>query len=375
MDSSETFDRLVIGVAELLRQGRRYPFPDLLQQACNKLALEMKAVLYPKTLKGFLTLLERPMRMWYPLRLPQEFDPDFGLLYEGDLSEEASQYLYEELIERAKLPLSATTAAQQIALENFQFQKLLERLRKAYIEDAETAQKEYVLLRRFLIQYPYTTREQLNKTFFRAKFVSPDDVGKLYEDCLTNISYWNCERCGPLTERHGQLRGIKPRICGDHRQHLPHVQQVQWQQGLRRLKQGIHHRVCLPGIPEIRLFSALENLHQQYQDILCTVHIYPGIDRYDLQLRFSNELVWAIDVKDYSDPYKLARKLVPLYNEGSLRHDEGFYVIPSHHLSRNENYIEVLREESTLPKSIHFLNDSNFEKRVIAKIKQLQQGA
>lgn len=376
MDSSETFDRLVVGLAEFLRQGIKYPYPGLLCHACNKLALEMIAVSYPHTFKGFLALLEEPVRAWYPLKLPEEFDSDFGLLYEGELSEEANQYLYEELIERAKLPETATASAKQIALENFQFQRLLERLQKVYTDsDPGAAQQEYVLLRRFLIEHPYTTLEELRQTFSRTRHISLEEVGELYEDCLTNAPYWNCNRCGPLTEKYGQLKGIKPKVCNDHRKDLSYIQQIPWQRGLRRIKFGIHCRVCLPGIPEMRLFRTLEQLHEQHPNHLYVVHIYPGIDRYDLQLQFGDGSVWAVDVKDYSNPYNLAPKLIPLYSEGELRYDESFYVIPSQRLSQRENYIRILREEAiALPESTHLVSDILFERQVIAKIEQLHEG-
>lgn len=64
----------------------------------------MSTVSYPRTLNGLLALLEKPVRTWYPRSLlPREFDPDFGLTYEGWLSESASRYLYDELFDRAKL--------------------------------------------------------------------------------------------------------------------------------------------------------------------------------------------------------------------------------------------------------------------------------
>lgn len=375
MCSSETFDCLVVGLEAFLRQNTKYPYPDLLRHACNKLALKMTAVPYPRTLNGLLVLLEKPVRTWYPLDLPTEFDSDFGLLYDGRLNEEASRYFYEELLDRAKLPESASAVIKQIVLENFQFQRLLERLQEAYDSDAGRAQQEYVLLRPFLIENPYTTTEQLRKAFSKTRYISIEEVGELYEDCKENGPCWNCDRCGPLSEKYGQLRGIKPSACNDHRKDLPYVRRVAWERGLRRIKFGIHWRVCLPGIPEIRLFRALEQLHKEHPEYLSAVYLYPGIDRYDIQLCFGDESVWAVDIKDYRNPYNLAPKLTSLYGEGDLRYDESFYVFPIHRLQQREDYIKILREEATaLPDSTHLLSDVAFEKRVIAKIEHLRKG-
>ncbi|MEH1963555.1 MAG: hypothetical protein V7L05_27660 [Nostoc sp.] len=328
---SDEFNSLVLGLAEFVRRDGRYPYPELLRHALNKLALEVTAVTYPRTLTGLLGLLEKPVKTWYPQRLlPKEFDSDFGLLYEGGLSEEASRYLYEELLEQGKIPEFATAATKQMAIENFSFKKILQSLQEVYNNDndPERIQQEYVLLRRFLIENPYTTSAQLRKVFSKTRYIDTQEVGELYENCQVDELCWNCDRCGPLFKKYGKLRGIKPSACNDHRQNLPFIRQITWKQGLRRLKFGIHLRICLPGIPEMRLFKVLEELQSKYSDQLCAIHLYPGIDRYDLQLRFCDQSTWAVDIKDYRSPYNLAPKLTPLFGEGDLRYDESFYVIP-----------------------------------------------
>jgi hypothetical protein len=373
---SKNFDNLIFGLAEFIRREAKYPYPKMLSHALNKLALDLTKVSYPRTLTGLLALLEKPVKTWYPPSLlPKEFDSDFGLVYEGSLSEEASRYLYEELLERTKLSNSASAVAQQIAIENFQFQKILERLQEIYNTDhyPEQVQQEYVWLRRFLIENPYTTTVQLRKVFSQTRHLSIQEVGELYEECEENEPCWNCDRCGPLFEKYGQLRGIKPSACNDHRQDLPYVQKLTWKQGLRRLKFGIHWRICLPGIPEMRLFKVLEDLQSNYSEQLCAIHLYPGIDRYDLQLCFCNGSNWAVDVKDYRDPYNLAPKLTSLFGEGDLHYDESFYVIPNQRLQQREDYLEILREQAKkLPSSTHLLSETAFGKRVMTKIECLQ---
>ncbi len=149
---------------------------------------------YPRTLEGLFSLLEKPLHTWYPLAIPKEFDSEYGFIYDKALSEEASQYFYEQLIKRGQLPEFASVKVQQLALENFLFQRLLERLQEANENDAERALQEYVLLRRFLIENPYTTLESLRKTFSKTRYISINDVGELYEDCKENESYSCCDR-------------------------------------------------------------------------------------------------------------------------------------------------------------------------------------
>jgi hypothetical protein len=226
-----------------------------------------------------------------------------------------------------------------------------------------------------LIEHPYATTEQLRAAFWALHYLSAQEVGGLYgEDLSPDQPCWLCEQCGPLTEQYGQLRGIKPSLCNDHRPELVHVRRVPWQRGLRRITNGIHWRVCLPGIPEMRLFHQLQALRQQHPEQLCPVHLWPGIDRYDLQLRFADGAVWAVDLKYYPKPDALAPHLTPIYGEGNLRYDESFYVVPVRCLAR-DNYLQIAREHATnLPASTYLISDIAFEQCVAEQIAHLQKG-
>ena len=361
-----------MGLAEFFYQDSKYPHPDLLRLSCNKLALKITAPPYQRTTEGFFTLLEKPLYEWCPFNIPQEFDKEFGLIYDGALSEEASEYFYEHLLNEEQI-FNLSTKNKQIALENFQFRKLLNSLQNAYEENAEVAQEEYVLLRRFLIDNPYATDEQIREAFSKTRYIRSSEVGELYEDCQQDKTYWCCDNCGPLIEKDGGLRGIKPSVCNDLRKNLNQVYKISWERGLRQIKRGIHWRVCLPGIPEIKLFENLKKLQQDNSKYLLAVNLWPGIDRYDLQLRFSDDSVWAVDVKDYRSPYALARSLTTIYGEGSLRYDKSFYVIPQHRLRQRKDYIDILREEAKLSKSIQIKSEIAFEELVIEKISSLSK--
>ncbi|MGB3653588.1 MAG: hypothetical protein WBA41_20565 [Rivularia sp. (in: cyanobacteria)] len=118
----------------------------------------------------------------------------------------------------------------------------------------------------------------------------------------------------------------------------------------------------------------MKQLQQEHSKYLCAVNLWSGIDRYDLQLRFNDDSVWAIDVKDYRDPYLLARSLSKIYGEGSLNYDKSFYVIPQHRLRNRKDYIDILQEEAKqLPKSVQIISEIAFEELVIDKITRLSK--
>ena len=375
---TELFDYLVISLKDFLSQEKKYPYPDLLRHAMNSLALEMKkSIPFPKTMNGFLQLLEKPVKDWCPSNfISKEFDRDFGLIDEGSLSEEANDYLHEELITKGRIPENDNSCIQQLAINNKKFISVLEKLRDVYNNiDPEQAQQEYLLFRPFLIQNQYTNLSQIRKSFLRTKHISIIEVGELYEECQENQIYWYCDRCGILTEKYGRLKGIKPRLCGNHHKNQSYVHQIKWKTDLLRIKDGIHQRVCFPGIPELNLCLALEELKEKNSNYLHQVKLYPGLDRYDLQLRFSDDAVWAIDIKDVRDPYKLAKNLQPLYSEGSLRYDESFYAISDRCIQNHPDYLEIARKAANnLPYETHLISDKVFRTKVNNKITELQKG-
>lgn len=377
--STDKFHYLLIGAMEYLESKQRYPYPDWLHQGMNALSLEIKkSVSFPKTMRGFLSLLEEPVKDYCPPKwIPSEFDPDFGLLDMGSLSEEANDYLTEVLVVKDSSLQAASTIFKQLVIDNQKFTRIFNRLREAYSEDdPEKAQEVYIKFRRFIIEHQYVTGKEINKSFRRTKYISAkDDMGELYEECEADRDYWYCDRCGILTEKNGQLRGLKRKLCGNHHKNLSYVHRVKWKAGLLQIKEGIRQRVCFPGMPELNLYSALEELKAEHPDCLKEVLLYPGVDRYDLQLRFSDDTVWAIDFKDVRNPYQLAKELKALYGEGSLRYDQGFYVISDRCVANCLEYTKIAKEEATqLPKQTQVLSDKVFRQRVMQKITQLQKG-
>lgn len=372
MKSFVLFDCLVLGLAKLIDQEFLYPYPDLFQQACNQLSLQMEAGQYPLTMMGLFNLFEQPVKSWCPFQIPESFERDFGLVTDHRLSEEAAEYLHMELREKAEIPESASAVVQKLFAEHYQFQKLFERLRDQYRSDPVVAQHDYILLRKFLIEHPFVEISQIRRTFRRAQYLDIEEVGGLYDPCSDGDTYWNCDRCGPLFQKYGHLYGSKPSFCDDHRRSLPFVNRIEGTRELLKIKQGIHLRVCLPGIPELALLGRMQELARDYPDTLSSIDLYPGVDRYDLKLTFSDDAVWGTDVKAYCSPYLLRQKLPGIYGEGNLAYTKGFYVVPERRLRGHSEYLKIVREKVKLPDHTCILSDVEFEDRVLFKIKSLQ---
>src|SRR5258708_26047787 len=170
MASSDMFNQLVVGLAQYF--GRRpsneaAPIPWLLQQSLNELALVSKED-FPKTLSGLWRIAaNNSVQSWYPGELPGDFDPDARLLEHRNLSYEVIEYL-DNLAEEAdaNLEITSVPAALNLLLHNRRVRLLRDRLQTLFMTDPIGAQREYVQLRRFLIENPLTTITDIEATFF-----------------------------------------------------------------------------------------------------------------------------------------------------------------------------------------------------------------
>lgn len=376
------FSYLVIGLAKLVEDKPYYPYPDEFQYSLNVLAGAMLSS-YPKTLAGLFKLFSRPLQEWWPAEMPTGFDPAAALIYDQDLSEEATEFL-EQFFDETRLPRRASLGTIQIALDNQRIKRLLKVLQDAYEQDRVGAQQTYIAVRRFLIEHPWTTAMVIGDALGDLPYIKISDIGDLYIDAADlsqhllhphhrdKSAYWNCPHCGPLRVKHKQLGPIKPSVCGQHCPGPNGWQAISPERGLRILRKGIHLRTHIPGILEVKLFDWLAEQKQAHPDQLIEVQLWPGIDRYDLQLRFKDE-VWGIDVKDYKDPYRLGQKIKndKLYNLGSLGWDQGFYVFPTYRQQQHANYQAcVIREATPLPQNIRVISDKKFRELVTKKLKQ-----
>src|SRR5436305_4597827 len=105
------------------------------------------------------------------------------------------------------------------------------------------------------------------------------------------------------------------------------------------------------------------------------ITLLPGIYRYDLQIKFLRNSqrieVWAVDVKDYNDPFALGRHIVQdsrQASETALEWQRWFYVYPSYREQQRSDYRAcVLRAAGQLPSSVDILSEKQFKAMVTAQ--------
>lgn len=385
--NTDNFTFLVIGLAQYLENvenGNRYPYPDIFRFSLNSVALMLGAD-YPKTMTGVLKLFSIPVTKWWTGDLPADFDREESLLEYGELSFEANAFL-EHIFEDKSSVLQDSLLQIGIILDNRKFRAIFQLLSDKSKEDPDGAQKDYVTLRRFIIEHPYARLTEISRIFSQTKYIQTTDVTELYRktnEIESRLEYrdsdgakklWLCPKCGPLYLKQGKLAGIKPSMCDRScPQHQGGWQSISSSNQLMVLKQGIHLRVHLPGVPEIALFNWLEACREDHPNFLKGVYLWPRIDKYDLQIQFIDE-TWAVDVKDYQKPEKLGQTLTPIWREGELHWDKAFYVYPAFRETQRRDYGKIARLESgSRLTGIGIISDDYFKEQVMNKLASLKK--
>ncbi len=368
INADTVFAELLLGLTTLVQEESRWAdrYPPGLIQAMNALALGMGDQ-FPATFTAFVALCHKPLHTWYPYKL-SDFTEKYALLDSGQLTEQASDYLYslpDEILRqhdwRGFIPTSVR--------DNWEMLRFLQDMRG--MENTAEAQRLYAIIRSFLIVHSWITRRDLIqlgrqnvseeiRNWLKSTFYESDDSG--------DEAYY-CDHCGILRQVNGRLVGVKPSYCDDHHPDLPHIHKIATD-GYTRMKYGIHLRTFIPGRTELAIFEAAESLQAEYADHLIDVARYPGLDAYDLRLVFRDE-AWAVDVKDLADPRELSRKIQPMPDSKGLEHDKAYYVVPERRLRFEPDYLDQVRRHHKIKPPLFLYSQSEFCQHMRAKCVQL----
>jgi hypothetical protein len=370
----QVFPYLAVGLAKYTEQEQQYPYPPELLYAQHHLSLAMLTS-YPATITEFFELCKKPLEAWWPSStLPDEIDRRFELLTpEGDVSEEVTNYFEtSDLPEGIPLPNIQTISDNQLMV------KILKAARQAALYDPVVANREYNAVRQYVITTPWTTSEKLRKHFPDLRSFNIEDVGNLYQDSrsvdvtllyrrsdMPASCYWNCNVCGPLYLHHDRLGSIKPGACEQRCPGMQGWQPLDVSEHSLVLKRGIHLSTHIPGKAELRLYRWLNDEILPAQTSLRQAALWPGIDCYDLQLIFTNNEVWAVDVKDYKDPFALGKHIKRDnrdFTQSDLQWHKWFYVYPLYRERQRPDYQSCVRRiTGQLPSHVEILSEKEFK--------------
>lgn len=324
-----------------------YPYPEPLQRGLDRLTVAaMRRNLRPP--QGIPELLEwshRPLNTW-PLQFPQnQIDGEDTLLIDYHPSSTCDGWAC----------ISPDVEAEITE------QHLIQQVFKVCSQNNNT--QAYVAFRTLLIKQPALSALDLQKNLIQPDLIA---LSKIVQECYQAAPpgwakegiFICCAHCSNLL--HPLANGKY--LCENEQCHYRKGsllgKQLAAQENPLWLNRGLRRFVAAPGLTELRLAERLRKLG-------IPVELWPALDRYDLRVTLPNKQVWAIDVKDWHNPFLLARKLDIIPTDPAW--DKAFIVVPDYRLKQRSDYLRAL--ETMTPK-----NARNFEflseKELVDQIKE-----
>lgn len=352
-ESLQELERMIVflasGLVELHDQtlrgdSVRSPYPKTLQQGMHKLAaVQVNAGLYPLNgLQDFLALAHEPLMIW-ELDFPEEFaEPTDRLMDRGLPTNFCLQWMHEQ---------GADAYEQEQLLP-----KVMEICRKAQQPEA------YSNFRGLLIREPVMDSMRLQEAKMEPSLrLLAAELGEAYTAAPLSAAqdgvFQLCKHCGGLLLRveGGEFQ------CENERCRLRGTivgNTVGADSGVLWLTSGLRRYVAQPGLAEIELQDALEKMG-------LSVEMWPNFDAYDLRIMIKEE-VWAVDVKDWTNPFRLARQA------GALRQkppwDQAFYVFPDERKQQRSDYRRAFENQWQRPPKTKALMRREFLREVRKKL-------
>lgn len=226
------------------------------------------------------------------------------------------------------------------------------------------SQRDYVNIRVFIIQNPIVEEEQIDN-FIRRHTEFNADLRRIYSKIklfYEDIPYHAkqdekikvCNHCGWTIQERNNVTTCISNLCKAEDAHVKATIK-QTTLGMKRLKRGAMRYLCFPGKPELELKKKIEKKGIQ-------VELWPYFDKYDLEVNFKDEK-WALDVKDYSNPYHLIEKVTEFPATMCSRN---FIVIPKKRLRLHKGYKKILKSEQ--PIGFQFIGEDDLLKMINKKV-------
>lgn len=229
------------------------------------------------------------------------------------------------------------------------------------------SQEHYMLIRRFIIEHPVATIQELRD-------IKKSLIG--FPDAIDTISFayetwdgeaYRCPACGWTMQegRHGLF--CHSRHCLDITPDLSDSDRLTNEEGIfLRLKKGVMRYVAQPGKLELEIADFCER-----QGLECI--LWPMMDTYDVEIRFPDDELWEIDAKAYRNPIALRNKIQddPAFSGAGF--DRGYYVVPVELTRGLKNYTAIVNRG--LHKGAKCITSYKLKQEIRRKVAQMNEEA
>jgi transcriptional regulator with XRE-family HTH domain len=308
------------------------PYPSRLQQSLDRLLLLclIHRQAPPLHIPDLLTLCEEPFAKWPLPQLPPDVHPEDSLL-----CNQLPTYFCEEY-----------ACSESDPAANLFEVRFIEQLRAACADNPRL----YTLARELLITRLVLTEQEFTGIIHKPPFNLIRDILKeAYEVAPLFFCHQGhfrcCPQCGSLLIRSAKnLWVCQEESCdfsptSDDRA----LRKMHISESVYFLKRPLRRYIAFPGKSEVQLRDQLEKIKAKKP---IKVELWPLLDVYDLRLTFPDGEVWAIDVKDWANPYRLAHAVRPFRTDPPW--NRALFVFPDHHRKRRPNYLNAFRSQCVL---------------------------
>lgn len=323
-----TLHLIASGLIVLSQQARdraalTLPYPLSLQRGLNRLVLTCLRHdrQPPQSLMDLLDWCRRPLATW-ELELPGGSVTDGERLLDGQLPTTTC-----EAWARSGGDIEADLSEERLLLNVI-----------SVCKGARDPQA-YTAFRRMLIEQPVLTAFEYQLALADPKLdLLVDQLRAAYEpaspSAARNGQLATCAVCGNLLLRtqHDEL------VCEDEAcraqgyrepsRFLSARDEVVW------LRRDLRRYIAAPGRAELRLAKQFEAMGLQ-------VDLWPVFDRYDLRVTFPDDVIWALDVKDWSNPFLLARNVNRKPFPTDPPWERAFFVFPDARHAQRSDYLRA----------------------------------
>ena len=292
--------------------GSVYPYPKDLQIGLDRLAAQsLTAGLdFPQDIPDALSWFHKPLNDWPQLQEKTLFTEDDSLLIAGQPTETCYELVVDGDVEQE--------LTEQLIL------KALNQCREQKNND------DYVRFRRFLIEHPVIEMSKVvSWSTDKRNGVAVSLLRDAYDVLSPSTSgpenkHFLCSNCGWMLDWKNDQAQCIHSYCAKRTNHFRRRKECKITDFPVRLKRGIMRFVAWPGQWELKLEQDLHDLQAGLK-----VELWPGFDSYDLRIVFPDGEVWAVDVKDWRNPYLLAKNVKP-FSETPEWH-KAFWVVTNHY--------------------------------------------
>lgn len=199
-------------------------------------------------------------------------------------------------------------------------------------------QDEYVMIRKFFIEHPIITNEELRgiKLSFSNNNNALQAIENAYEEIVEDC--FVCPKCGWTLQKEKIGMRCQNSSCSDIKYNLIELKKISGNAARFRLKKGVMKYIAVPGKLEIEIYDYCKKNK-------VSSSLWPEMDKYDIGITFPNGEEWAIDAKAVRVPYFLKEKIIEDGGFPQGEYARGFYVIPDEFANDRPDYTEIINRQ------------------------------